>query len=791
MSTRTFARTLLATTALAAVAVSANAQTLYSGVSTTQVNMIGANPSATFVTGAAWTTTATPSVIVSGSGDAILNIQSGASLIANSNTLNVITLGGTLSNTSVINAGSILAQGPSATSAISASLATTSNTITNSGTISGSINLLAGNDVVTNNTGGTVTGAVALGAGNNTLTINGGTITGAVSAAGGNDTLTINTGGLLNGNVDLGAGNNTASITGATLNGNLLTAGGNDILSLTNGTVSGTIDLGAGTNVLNISGSNAFTTLGTISNIGTMNISTTAATFNHALTGLTSLAANTGSQAVFNVTTTLTGAIASSGTVQVGAANTLTAATANLDGGLLKIDVASSTQAGRLVLTGGTSVSGTQIHLRMLANTNYIASGTALTVIDGTTAATTSATLANAAQEGVFRYSLIRGGAGSSDLIVNIGRVSASSVVEGEASKNIANAFESLTAAQVTGTLATVQGQINAATSAAGLANILDSLNPSLGGVGAASVGVTNATGGQISNRLASLRQGVATGKEAARQHVWVEGFANTADQDDKDGARGYDSTGGGVTFGADTDTILSGMNVGAAFSYGKGNVESKAANGAETDIDSYVLTGYGSKDLGNDIFVNGQVGVGMNKYEMERVIAGVGTAKASPDGWQATAKAEVGRDFNVQGFKLTPTAGAQYTYLKVDNYTETGVGAAGLTVDPNSLNALDFTLGGRAAYDIAMMDGVLTPALRAAVTTRAGDTSLDATSRFIGGGTSFATPGIDADRTSFNLGTGLTFGTAGGAEFSGDYDAKLTDSATGHAFKVKARLPF
>jgi outer membrane autotransporter protein len=302
---------------------------------------------------------------------------------------------------------------------------------------------------------------------------------------------------------------------------------------------------------------------------------------------------------------------------------------------------------------------------------------------------------------------------------------------------------------------------------------------------------VTNATGGQISNRLAGLRQGVATGKEAARQHVWVEGFANTADQDDKDGARGFESTGGGVTFGADTDTILSGMNVGAAFSYGKGNVESNATNRAETDIDSYVLTGYGSKDLGNDIFVNGQLGVGMNKYEMERVIAGVGTAKASPDGWQATAKAEVGRDFKVQGFKLTPTAGAQYTYLKVDNYTETGVGAAGLTVDPNSLNALDFTLGGRAAYDIAMMDGVLTPALRAAVTTRTGDTTLDASSRFIGGGTSFATPGIDADRTSFNLGTGLTFGTAGGAEFSGDYDAKLTDSATGHAFKVKARLPF
>ncbi len=790
MSTQIIARTLLATTALVAVAATASAQTLYTGTSSSQAVLTGANPSATFVTGASWTTVATPSVVISGSGDAILNIQAGAGVTANSNTLSVINISGTSANVSIINAGTISGIGASATSAISASTATASSTITNTGAISGSINLLGGNDVVTNNTDGTINGAVVLGAGNNTLTINGGTITGNVTATTGNDTLTM-TGGLLNGNVDLGAGTNVATLSGGTLNGNLLAGGANDILHLTGGTVSGTIDLGAGTNAVNISGSTPFSTLGTISNIGAMNISTTTATFNHALSGLTNLTANETSQAIFNVTTTLSGALNSSGTVQIGSANTVTAATANLTGGLLRIDVASSTQAGRLVLTGGTAISGTQIHLRMLANSGVINSGTALTVIDGTTAATTSATLANAAQEGVFTYNLGRGGAGSSDLIVTIGRVSASSVVAGEANKSIANAFESLAPGQITGTLATVQNQINMATSAAGLTNVLESLNPSLDGMGAASVGVTNATGGQISNRLASIRQGVATGNEAAKQHVWVEGFGNTSEQDDKDGARGYESTGGGVTFGADTDTIMDGMNVGAAFSYGKGNVESNSANRAETDIDSYVLTAYGSKDLGNAIFVNGQVGVGMNKYEMERVVAGVGTAKASPDGWQGTAKAEIGRDFDVSGFKLTPMAGAQYTYLKVDNYTETGVGAAGLNVDPNSLNAFDLSLGGRAAYDVAMGGGVLTPNLRAAITTRAGDTGLDSTSRFIGGGTSFATPGIEADRTSFNLGTGLTFGTAAGAEFSGDYDAKLTDSATGHAFKVKARMPF
>jgi outer membrane autotransporter protein len=302
---------------------------------------------------------------------------------------------------------------------------------------------------------------------------------------------------------------------------------------------------------------------------------------------------------------------------------------------------------------------------------------------------------------------------------------------------------------------------------------------------------VTNATGGQVSNRLASLRQGVATGKDTATKHFWVEGFGTKNDQDDKKGVRGYESTGGGITFGVDTDTLVDGMNVGAAFSYGLTKVESNAVFKNDTDIDSYVLTGYASKNLSNDVFVNGMVGIGANSYDIERVIAGVGTAKASPDGWQGTVKAEVGRDFKAGGWKLTPLAGAQYTHLKVDSYTETGVGAAGLTVDPEKLNAFDLSLGGRAGYDFDVAGGTLTPVLRAGVTTRAGDTALDSTSRFIGGGSAFATPGIKADRTSFNLGTGVTFANVGGTEMSADYDANLNDSATGHAVKLKVRIPF
>jgi len=780
-------KTLLATSALVAVASAAGAQTLYSGTSTTQVNLTGASPSATYVTGANYIVTGT-AAIVSGSGNAVLNVQQGAS-VTSSGGSPTINLSGTLASATINNSGTISAVSGSS-SAISASVATTAATVNNTGTISGSINLLGANDIV-NNQGGTINGAVALGAGNNTLTINSGAVNGAVSAGAGDDTLAVTSGGLLNGNVNLGDGNNTATINASTLAGNLLTGIGNDTLNLTNATVSGSIDLGTGTNVVNISGSTPFATRGTISGTGTLNISNSDVSINHAVTGITNLNSNSRGVVRFNVDTALSGALTSSGTVHIGAGKTVTASTANLSDGLLKVDVASASQAGKLVLTAGTMVSNSQIQINLLGNSN-IANGTSFTVVDGATATTTSATLANAAREGIFTYTLSRGGNVSSDLIVTIGRVSASSVIGGAGNKALANAFESLSSAQVTGTLATLQSQLNTAKTSDAVSQIFESLNPGLSGVGAASLGVTNATGGQISNRLASLRSGVATGSEAAQNHVWAEGFGVVGNQDNKDGSFGYETNGGGITFGADTDNLVEGMNVGSAFSYGKTNVEAKSANSNKTNIDSYVLSAYAGKKLGNDIFVNGQAALGLNKYDLKRDIVGVGTAKASPDGWQASLKGEVGRDYKAGAWKVTPLAGAQYTYLKVDKYTETGVGAAGLKVDPKKLNALDLSLGGRVGYDIDVeCGGVLTPVLRTAVSSRVGDTGMNSTNQFIGGGSSFATPGIKADRTSLNVGTGLTFATAGDAEFSADYDAKLNKNAADHAFKLKVRMPF
>lgn len=835
-------RSLLASSALVAVAAGANAQTL-TGASTTAVLTSATTITPTFSSTASWSVGTGPAVEISGTGAAIISVNSGAVVsssaitgtiavqpntaitavtVNNSGTIvntnaNGVAIsstqtraGGSQINLTVTNAGTISGSTTNG-SIISAG---GDDTITNTGTIRGLINLGAGTNTVTINGGtvvgnittttgddtfgltnsGTVTGDVNLGAGNNLVNINASTLTGGLTVAAGNDTVNIANNATVTGAIVLGDGTNTVNVSNSTVRNNITGGAGADALTLLNATVSGTIDLGAGgSDVLNISGTNTFTTRDAISNAETVNISATRVDLNHGLTGVTALRLNNGS--TLNVSnsfaTAAGGAITSSGTLNIGAGRTVSAATVNMVGGNLTIGVVSATSAGRLIVgSAATGMTATSITIDLASTSNFIASGTALTIVDGSATATLSANALTSTQKGVHTFSLATADGGN-DIVLTIGRVSTSSLLTDSGSAGLANLLDTL-GNNVTGTLVNVQSAITQASSAAAVNTVIESLQPGLDGVGAANLGITNATGGQISNRLASLRTGVATGDALASRNMWVEGFGSVANQDANDGRKGYDATGAGMTFGLDSDAIVDGANVGAAFTYGIGNVESDSGNNAETEINSYIGTLYGSRVFDSGMFVNTQLGLGFNNYDMERTVAGVGTASGETDGWQASLKGEVGRDFTAGNFTLTPSVGVQYTYLDMDGYTETGAGAANLIVNPDAMSTFDVNATARAAYTIALANGgTLRPNVRAGVSTRAGDTNMDATSRFTSVATNFNTNGVEADRTGFNLGAGLLLGTAGGVDFSADYDADLRSSYTGHTGKLKARFAF
>jgi len=829
MTSRTF-KLLTASTAFVAAASAGHAAT----ISTSSTSPVSTTTNGTlFVSGSAIiSTTGTPAILVSGTGvgdvgNATVGISSSAIIRSDSVTGTIAIPANTgISGTLTINnSGSIINYGTGAAISTTATVdgGQPAVVINNTGLISGSVvngtgalsytgtgatqnggitsGASTGNiHVVTLQNSTSMVGNISLG-GSSTITVSGSTLTGTITGGAGVDTLTIKGGSLVTGAVDLGAQNNVVTINGSTLavtSGAALTTGSdNDTVTLVNATVSGGIVLGGGTDNLYISGTNAFTTKGTITGAEVIGVSGTTANFNHAITGGTTPAVTTAANGRinFNVDQTFTGGtLTNNGTMDL-TNSTVTAANYTAGSGSnLRVTVSDSTHAGKLVLnTGGANLSTTSLTVTFGVNSGFIASGTTYTLVDGGNTSQLQGSLL-ASNTGVYRIStsLVTGGAANSDIVLTVGRISTSNVVNGGSGKAVAHVLDVL-GAGATGALNTVQGLIGSQLTAQGVDNVVQTLLPGVDGAGATNVEVTNATGNQVSKRLASLRSsGVATGDPMATSHLWVEGFGSSIDQDNRNGQYGYDATSGGVTFGVDSDMVLEGVTTGASFSYAQSSVDSKSVSNASTDINSYIGTLYGSKVMDDGLFINGQLGFGYNDYETERTVSGVGQAKGDTNGWQATAKVEAGKDFAMDAITLTPLASLQYTYVDIDGYTETGAGGANLTVNPDAMSTVDAAVGGQIAYAYPLRNGgSLVPSAHAKYVYRMGDTALDTTSRFTGGGAAFSTGGVKADRSSVNLGAGLLLTTVGGTDLSLNYDADIRSNLIGHSGQVKARWAF
>lgn len=701
--------------------------------------------------------TGTPAIEISSTtaADNIISVSTGGIIRSGGATQTSATImgRGTESGAVTINNSGTIAAVSGAPAAIDTSaLATNGLTLTNAGTISGSVTLGNAADTVTINNGGTLTGALTLGAGNNTFTINSGTLAGAYSSAAGTDAVT-----LIN-----------AIVTGAM-------------------TDSGTGD----SDVLSISGT-TFSTGGAIAGFETFNTSATTTNIAHGLTGVSSF--GIASNSTVNVSNSFALAAGStltnSGTLHIGAGKTVSAATVNSANGLLSFDISDSTTAGKLIVgSDATGITTAQYLINLGSTAGYIANGTSYTLVDGSATATLG-TIATS-NTAVYTYNLSRASS-NQDVVLTISRTATANVVTGADAQAAASALDGLGTA-VSGTLYTVQSNIGSAATAAQVDAIVGSLVPTLEGAGAATLGVTQATGNQISTRLASLRgSGVAAGDAGLRSHVWLQGFGTHTAQDSKSGASGYSSNGGGVSLGLDSDDVIDGSTLGVAFSYSQNNVDSKAVSNGTTDINTYLATLYGSTVYETGMFLNTQLGMGWNNYDTERTVSGLGRATGSTDGYQGSVKMELGRDHALGNFTVTPLAGAQYTYLKMDSYTESGVGGASLYVKPEALNAIDLTAGGQLAYTATMENGSsLKPVLRAKYLYSAGDTGLATTSHFTGGGANFKTAGVKADRSGVNVGAGLTLSTISGMDITLDYDADLRSSLTAQTGQLKARWAF
>lgn len=315
-------------------------------------------------------------------------------------------------------------------------------------------------------------------------------------------------------------------------------------------------------------------------------------------------------------------------------------------------------------------------------------------------------------------------------------------------------------------------------------------------GTGAQVVGVAQSrlasvrTGGQYAS---AAGVGFNTGDEALTNAAWIKPFGNVSNQDDAGGVSGYGSDTLGVAVGVDT-LVDEDYRVGASFAYSGTDVDGDGAGNSQLDIKSYQVTLYGDYTA-KDYYVEGMAGYAMNKTDTTRTVAFGGlnrTAAGEYDSNQYMVSVGGGMPMNIgNGTFFTPTAGLAYTHVSSDSYTETGAGNLNLTVNPDDVDALLLSIGGKLATTIKSGTNVFIPEFRAGISYDLAGDEATATGTYTGGGAAFTTTGTENEELAGNLGLGVTADAGQGVTVAVNYDADIKDGFLGHSASLEARFKF
>lgn len=684
-----------------------------------------------------------------------------------------------------------------ATTIIQSDGASTNNTITN-----GNQYTIRGEKVFSFVNTGTLTGNITLTNASSSFTPTGG----SAKTVSSNNTL-VNA-GTLTGNIAL------SDVTQASRNSiTLLNDGFTGTITATRKT--GVTTLDAATTVLNLGGSgtlrgnvSGITTLnvggfslpagdddapGSLPTVGTpswtiasgKNVTADAAKINQGrLTVQGSLAAATtiASGATLAGSGTITGAVTNAGIIHVATGTLGVTGDVTMQSGSVLRTTVDATGSGKLDVTGNLSFANGASVRPVAASGFRITDGAQYTLASATSITGSPTLLGN--------------GLVSWQSSVQNNQLTATASVK---AANVANLSSSGSAAltkavAVGGTLAE---RILSLDSEAAVQKAAEQLKPDVKGTNvvgamAASTAVSGVIGGRSSGvQISSLLRrsgatGVSTGESADAAGMWFQAFGFTGEQQARGGQDGYGVTSGGITFGGDQLVDASeGLRVGVAFSYAASRV------GSQTGIDSYQGTLYGSREFGSH-YVSGELSMGRHDYTANRVVVGE-IAHASYAGMHYGGKIETGMPMQTDMGSVVPIASLSASRLNLDGYTETGATGA-LTVDASHVNSLRSGLGAKWLLQLSDSDAGSSVELRALWSHEFGDARFDSTSRFVSGGSSFKTTGVEQERDSLSTGASMKWSsTAGGVRqsLSFGYGAEIKRGYLSHTGYVQGRVDF
>ena len=390
-------------------------------------------------------------------------------------------------------------------------------------------------------------------------------------------------------------------------------------------------------------------------------------------------------------------------------------------------------------------------------------------------------------------------GAGNAENGIDV-TVTSKSTFTGILGKGVANALDGLVTGYTgTGALDPLLDALYGLDSVDELKDATTRLAPSL------SDGINRSAASVIGdvNRIINSRQFANRGQSSGDsfygdRYFWFKPFGSYAKQGEHSDVMGYNANSYGLVFGVDGE-ISDTTRIGGAFAYANSNVDSESSTVKQSgDVDSYLLTAYGSHSLDAVTNVNFQAGYGVQRNDSKRVIAVGGlwalpttsTATADYNGWSVNLGVGVERAFAVnQSTTFIPSVRADYIKVHNDGYNEKGAGV--LNLDVGSSKAESLVLGVDGKFDFAIDE-------TSKVTANLGigyDVLNDqgsVTSAFVGGGGAFATDGTDQSPWVYRGGLGYVMSKTKSLELSVRYDIEGRSSDfTNQTGSVNLRMPF
>jgi uncharacterized protein with beta-barrel porin domain len=279
---------------------------------------------------------------------------------------------------------------------------------------------------------------------------------------------------------------------------------------------------------------------------------------------------------------------------------------------------------------------------------------------------------------------------------------------------------------------------------------------------------MTGSLQGIMSNRMASLRSGDAfvTGMSAGNgmsvNSGFIQAFGTEAEQKNTtvgSGTQfGYDASSSGIALGFDGITD-NGSVVGLSLSMSNTDVDGKGTGKSKNDIDSYTVSVYADKttDAG---YIEGSLTLGLNENNSSRIVNTAGldrTYKGDYDSEQVSLKIGGGMPNAVGTGFVTPFGSVTATKISTDAYTETSTTANDslrLRVAQDDVDSVVGTVGLK--YH-TILDNGGSPMISLAVNNEFGDTTINSSNTYQGGGTAFNTS-TDVEELSATLGLGYSF---------------------------------